>query len=104
MARSKRQPVQREASSEFFNKKTATWEETNEKSNGHVTNGQIGTNGDAKANGKLADAIEKVNDVEKKDSAGFLQLVIAVVGIYASLYVRTPGCYEERIKGRESLT
>lgn len=89
MARSKRQPIQREASSEYFNKKTATWEETNEKgkteiaTNGHIIRGVAETNGNAKANGKLADAID---EVEKKDSAGVLQLVIAVVGIYASLY------------------
>jgi UDP-galactose transporter B1 len=88
MARTKRQPVQRESSSEYFNKKTATWEETRENgkaaSNGHAANGA------SKANGKLADAML---DVEKKDSAGLLQLVIAVVGIYASLYVDVPSLH-----------
>ena len=92
MARSKRQPIQREASSEYFNKKTATWEDTTSRNedkpatNGHATNGEVRSNangsGGAKANGKLSDAID---DVEKKDGAGLLQLVIAVVGIYASL-------------------
>lgn len=94
MARSKRQPIQREASSEYFNKQTATWEDTTLRNedkaatNGHATNGEVRSNangsgnGGAKANGKLSDAID---DVEKKDGAGLLQLVIAVVGIYASL-------------------
>ena len=94
MARTKRQPVQRESSSEYFNKKTASWEETRENgkaatANGHTANGATKADGGAKskANGKLADAML---DVEDKDSAGLLQLVIAVVGIYASLYVDVP--------------
>lgn len=66
MARSKQPPIKREASSEYFNKKTATWEEQSQNQNGRGTNGTI------------------INPKEEKE-AGVLQLVIAVAGIYASL-------------------
>lgn len=70
MARSKQPAIKRESSSEYFNKKTATWEETNGvATNGHATNGAV---------------LKKEPEAEKKD-AGVLQLVIAVAGIYASL-------------------
>jgi UDP-galactose transporter B1 len=69
MARSKQPAVKREASSEFFNKKTAAWEDTNgahKGSNGH--------------------AVKKAADVVPlEQNAGVLQLVVAVAGIYASL-------------------
>lgn len=70
MARSKQPAIKREASSEFFNKTTATWEDT-ERSQKSLSNGNI-TN---KALPVPASAQE----------AGLLQLVIAVAGIYASL-------------------
>lgn len=57
MARTKQVPVRREESSEFFNKETATWEDTN----------------------------GKAKHVSQASEAGVLQLVISVVGIYASL-------------------
>ncbi|RSL41041.1 hypothetical protein CEP53_013005 [Fusarium sp. AF-6] len=68
MARSKQPAVKREASSEFFNKTTAAWEDTNgahKGSNGH--------------------AVKKAADVVPlKQDAGLFQLVVAVAGIYAS--------------------
>lgn len=63
MARSKQVAVRRESSSEYFNKQTAKWED---------------------ASGKLANGNAK-SDAAKAPEAGVLQLVIAVVGIYASL-------------------
>lgn len=57
MARKKQVPVRREESSEFFNKETATWEDTN----------------------------GKIKQESQSSDAGVLQLVISVVGIYASL-------------------
>lgn len=63
MARTKQVPSRREASSEYFNKEKAAWEDTNGKN---------------KSNASAAPA---------KSEAGVVQLVIAVVGIYASLYV-----------------
>ncbi len=67
MARTKRVPNRRESSSEFFNKQTATWEDSNGK--------QVAANGRATS----AAASKAQSD------PGVLQLVIAVVGIYASL-------------------
>jgi UDP-galactose transporter B1 len=70
MARSKQPAIKREASSEFFNKTTATWEDTNQSqkslSNGNITNKVLPVPAPAQ-------------------EAGLLQLVIAVAGIYASL-------------------
>lgn len=74
MARSKRLPVQRESSSEYFNKKTASWEDTNGKGKSVA----IGQTTEAKL---AADAV----DHGKDGGAGVVQLVIAVAGIYASL-------------------
>lgn len=69
MARSKQPAVKREPSSEFFNRETATWENTN--GNGKVANGHVP---------------ETVLDMGlEKPDAGVVQLVIAVAGIYASL-------------------
>lgn len=69
MARTKQRAVKREPSSEYFNKNTASWEDTNgnhEGSNGHVP--------------------DQILDVGlDKPDAGVVQLVIAVAGIYASL-------------------
>ena len=80
MARSKQPPVKRESSSEYFNKKTASWEEWN----GHdqaPTSGQA-TNGAVKVH---ATQVAQNAAQDKKDAAGAIQLVIAVAGIYASL-------------------
>lgn len=68
MARSKQPAVKRESSSEYFNKKTATWE---------------GPNGAANAANGVA-VVNKDFEGDKKE-AGVLQLVIAVAGIYGSL-------------------
>lgn len=70
MARTKQVAVKRESSSEFFNKQSATWENTNGKetkaANGHA-------------------AASKAAQEAAKAEAGLVQLVIAVTGIYASL-------------------
>lgn len=75
MARTKRVPVKRESSSEFFNKQTASWEDTN----GGETGSQV-ANGHAKT-------VNELGLDDAKPEAGVVQLVIAVAGIYASLYV-----------------
>lgn len=69
MARSKQPAVRRESSSEFFNRDTARWEDVNGKA--VVANGR-----------RPATAAAEVPEKE----AGVVQLVIAVAGIYASLY------------------
>lgn len=70
MARTKQTAVKRESSSEFFNKQSATWEDSNGK--------------EVKAaNGHAASATAAVQEAAKE--AGIVQLVIAVSGIYASL-------------------
>lgn len=79
MARSKLHPVKRESSSEYFNKKTESWEDTDRKGKA-VTNGKA-TNGVARETAKSAESV----DGGKDGGAGVLQLVIAVAGIYASL-------------------
>ena len=71
MARSKQPAIKREASSEFFNKTTATWEDTDKSQKG-ASNGNIVK--------KTVDAMPA-----STQEAGVLQLVIAVAGIYASL-------------------
>lgn len=68
MARTKQTAVKRDSSSEFFNKQSATWEDSNGKE-------VKATNGHAKAAAQES----------AKGEAGFVQLVIAVSGIYASL-------------------
>lgn len=73
MARTKRAPVKRDASSEFFDKKTAAWQ------NGNGAAAQAGS----PASGE----------------AGILQLVISVAGIYASLYVNDRTLNTERLVG-----
>lgn len=72
MARTKQPAIKREASSEFFNKTTATWEDTNGSGKG-----------DKMANGQPAPA--KTDAAHEKPDAGVVQLVVAVAGIYASL-------------------
>ena len=72
--------MKRESSSEYFNKKTSTWEDS-ANGQGAVASSKA-TNGVAKANGKLED-----NAISEDKGAGIVQLVIAVSGIYASLYV-----------------
>lgn len=75
MARTKRVPVKRESSSEFFNKQTASWEDTNGRETGSkIANGHART-----VNGLALD--------DAKPEAGVVQLVTAVAGIYASLWV-----------------
>ena len=71
MARSKQPAIKREASSEFFNKTTATWEDTDKSQKG-ASNGNIVK----KTVGAMPASAQE---------AGVLQLVIAVAGIYASL-------------------
>jgi UDP-galactose transporter B1 len=73
MARSKQPAIKREASSEFFNKTTATWEDT-DKTQKSTSNGNL---------------VKRAVDATPAPApeAGVLQLVIAVAGIYASLWV-----------------
>jgi UDP-galactose transporter B1 len=81
MARSKQPPVRRESSSEFFNKRTATWEDTSaEKAN---SMGQSNGGATDDAVGKAVEVVAA--EVGEKKEAGVVQLVIAVAGIYASL-------------------
>ncbi|KAH7170483.1 UAA transporter [Dactylonectria macrodidyma] len=71
MARTKQPAIKREASSEYFNKTTATWEDTN------------GSDKDGKsANGQAIQV--KADAAHEKPDAGVVQLVVAVAGIYAS--------------------
>lgn len=74
MARSKLPPVRRESSSEFFNKRTATWEDANGKVPGGKAPAVVVP---VTARGPAA--------AQAKPEAGVVQLVIAVAGIYASL-------------------
>ncbi|KAH0494272.1 hypothetical protein TgHK011_000897 [Trichoderma gracile] len=69
MARSKQPAMKREASSEFFNKQSAAWEDANGKE-------MKATNGRA--------APSKSAQESSKGEAGLVQLVTAVAGIYAS--------------------
>ena len=85
MARSKQPAMKREASSEYFNKKTSTWEDS--AGGKEAIARSEDTNGVAKENGRPAD-----NAITEDKGAGLVQLVIAVSGIYASLYV----CEEEQ--------
>ncbi|OAQ70380.1 solute carrier family 35 member B1 protein [Pochonia chlamydosporia 170] len=72
MARTKRVPVRRESSSEFFNKQTSSWEDAN----GRGEKSQVSNGLTKAANGpSLHDA---------KSEAGVVQLIISVAGIYAS--------------------
>jgi UDP-galactose transporter B1 len=74
MARSKQPPVKRESSSEYFNKRTASWE------------GSQAADGQSQSNGEIANGrAEEQSPQVEESSAGVLQLVIAVAGIYASL-------------------
>lgn len=77
MARSKLPPVKRESSSEYFNKNTASWEDTN----GKAKRAKSATNGQATEAQPAPEAV----DHDKDAGAGVVQLVIAVAGIYASL-------------------
>ncbi|KAL7902350.1 UAA transporter [Trichoderma sp. SZMC 28014] len=70
MARTKQTAVKRESSSEFFNKKSATWEDSNGK--------------EVKATNGHAAAAKVAAQESAKGEAGLVQLVIAVSGIYAS--------------------
>lgn len=71
MARSKQPAIKREPSSEFFNKSTATWEETDQSQK-------------TSSNGSIVKMAVDATPTSAQD-AGLLQLVIAVAGIYASL-------------------
>lgn len=77
--------MKRETSSEYFNKKTAAWEE----SNGHEkASASASVNGKSDINGVVKHhATEVARNAEEEDqkAAGVVQLVIAVAGIYASL-------------------
>ncbi|KAG5994852.1 hypothetical protein E4U54_003013, partial [Claviceps lovelessii] len=70
MARTKRAPVQRESSSEFFDKKTARWQDGGAgESNGLVksaANGAVGGGGGGNV------------DEDSRPEAGVVQLVISV--------------------------
>ncbi|CAJ0553882.1 Ff.00g123940.m01.CDS01 [Fusarium sp. VM40] len=70
MARSKQPAIKREPSSEFFNKSTATWEETHQSQK-------------SSSNGIIVKMVVDATPASAQD-AGLLQLVIAVAGIYAS--------------------
>lgn len=74
MARTKQVPNKRQASSEFFNKETAEWESSSDPK--HTSNGAV-----------VAAKSATPRTLAMKADAGFMQLVIAVSGIYASLYV-----------------
>ncbi|KAG5932179.1 hypothetical protein E4U60_005415, partial [Claviceps pazoutovae] len=68
MARTKRAPAQREESSEFFDKKTGSWQ-----------------GGDGDGDGEGAELARRQDrDDGAGGEAGVVQLVISVVGIYAS--------------------
>ncbi|KAF5134375.1 UDP-galactose transporter 1 [Metarhizium anisopliae] len=72
MARTKQVPVRRESSSEFFNKQTASWVDTDDRGDKlQVTNGYT-----TAANGPPSSSA--------KPEAGVVQLFISVAGIYAS--------------------
>lgn len=71
MARTKQTAVKRESSSEFFNRQSATWEDSNGK--------------EVKATTGHAAAAKAAAEEAAKGEAGIVQLVIAVSGIYASL-------------------
>ena len=79
MARSKLPPVKREASSEYFNKETASWEDTNGRA---VSNGAAAT---GKTTRSAKPGPEAVVGKADDQGGGVLQLVIAVAGIYSSL-------------------
>lgn len=72
MARTKQLAVKREASSEYFNKKTASWEAPTEEE----VKGATG-DGATAAEGAVVEHVRR--------DPGLLQLIIAVVGIYSSL-------------------
>lgn len=76
MGRSKQPPVKRESSSEYFNKRTASWE----------------TSAEATEQVEKADKTDVKREVKAEakpqatePEAGVVQLVISVAGIYASL-------------------
>ncbi|KID91036.1 UDP-Glc/Gal endoplasmic reticulum nucleotide sugar transporter [Metarhizium guizhouense ARSEF 977] len=72
MARTKQVPVRRESSSEFFDKQTASWVDTDDRGDKlQVANGYT-----AAANGPASSSA--------KPEAGVVQLFISVAGIYAS--------------------
>ncbi|KAF4124216.1 solute carrier family 35 (UDP-galactose transporter), member B1 [Geosmithia morbida] len=86
MGRSKQPPMRRETSSEYFNKKTASWEVTkeNESANSRDSaDGVTGTEAETSAPAP-APASAPVESTAEGSSAGAVQLVISVVGIYAS--------------------
>lgn len=75
MARSKQAtPVRRQTSSEYFSKQDLA---------------RTPSNGAAKPNGKADSVVAPAAHVETRE-AGALQILIAVGGIYASLYVKVP--------------
>jgi solute carrier family 35 (UDP-galactose transporter), member B1 len=74
MARSKQPAVKRESSSEYFNKRTASWEGSQTADSLPQTNGVV-------AHGPA----EERSPQAEESSGGALQLVVAVAGIYASL-------------------
>ncbi|KAG6012216.1 hypothetical protein E4U41_005370, partial [Claviceps citrina] len=69
MARTKRTPVQRASSSEYLDRKTASWQDGN------------GAAAEARTDAARTDAAR--TDAARTE-AGVLQLVISVAGIYAS--------------------
>ena len=77
MARSKQPPMRRESSSEFFNKRTASWEESKEQDRRQLV--------DKVANGTSSVSIKARDDGPTAKEAGVVQLLTAVAGIYASL-------------------
>ncbi|KAJ6446409.1 solute carrier family 35 member B1 protein [Purpureocillium lavendulum] len=79
MARTKQPPVRRESSSEYFNKRTASWETANGAEGKHA-------NGQALPSPSPAAAVERTPPLAAatKAEAGVVQLVISVAGIYAS--------------------
>jgi UDP-galactose transporter B1 len=72
MARTKQPAVKRESSSEYFNKRTASWEGPSEAKAADGTNGKAGP------------VVKPIVPAMETKEAGIVQLVIAVAGIYAS--------------------
>jgi UDP-galactose transporter B1 len=83
MARSKQPAVKRESSSEYFNKRTSSWEGSSDVAQPSVSANGHSDGGDVVAKAKQSGAAAAAAVTEAKE-AGVLQLVIAVAGIYAS--------------------
>ncbi len=88
MARTKQPPVRRESSSEYFNKRTASWEmSANGAESTKLANGQSSPPAAVAPSRAQASPPTPAAAVviATRSEAGVLQLIISVAGIYASL-------------------